>query len=141
LKKGYEKEAEEAEGQAQKLTDSMEERENEKQQAIASAKLPVDGLSFGVGEVLMGGVPFAQASDAEQLRVSIGIAMSLNPKLRVIRVRDGSLLDEESMKLLGKMADKEDYQIWVETCHNTGTKAFIMEDGHAKVQEEKVKVA
>lgn len=131
-KKAYEKEAYDAEEKAQKLTDSMAEREEEKQKAIASAKLPVKGITFGVGEVLMDGVPFNQASDAEQLRASIGIAMSLNPKLRVIRVRDGSLMDEESMKLLAKMADEADCQVWVERVDGSGKVGFVLEDGSLK---------
>lgn len=131
-KKSHEKDAEDSEEKAEKLTDSMAEREEEKQKAIASAKLPVKGITFGVGEVLMGGVPFNQASDAEQLRASIGIAMSLNPKLRVIRVRDGSLMDEDSMKLLAKMADEADCQVWVERVDGSGKVGFVLEDGSLK---------
>lgn len=77
------------------------------------------------------GVPFGQASDAEQLRASIAIAMASNSKLRVIRVRDGSLLDADSMALLSDMADKKDFQVWIERV-GEGATGFIIEDGHVK---------
>lgn len=121
--------------QAAALTKAMEAREEDKRAKISAAQLPVEGISFGDGQVLMAGVPFEQASDAEQLRASIAIAMALNPKLRVIRVRDGSLLDEESMKLLGQMADARDYQVWVERVDGSGKVGFVLEDGHVKEQE------
>ena len=120
------------EAQSEELTKKMEERERNKQAKIAAAKLPVAGISFVDGGILMNGVPFEQASDAEQLRASIAIAMALNPKLRVIRVRDGSLLDEGSMEILAQMAKDQDYQVWVERVDSSGKVGFVLENGHVK---------
>ncbi len=58
--------------------------------------------------------------------------MSLNPELKVVRVRDGSLLDEDAMKILAKMADEADYQIWIERVDSNGDVGFVLEDGHLK---------
>ena len=124
------------ETQAKALTDIMEKRETEKQKAIAAASLPVKGITFIDGAILMNEVPFDQASDAEQLRASIAIAMALNPKLRVIRVRDGSLLDQDSMKLLKEMADNRDYQVWIERVDTSGKVGFIIEDGHVRQNDD-----
>ncbi len=71
---------------------------------------------------------------AEKLRASVSIAMAMNPKLRVIRVRDGSLLDEDGLRLLAEMADKSDYQIWIERVDSSGKVGFVLEDGHLKVE-------
>lgn len=117
---------------ADALTEAMERREQEKLERIAQANIPVAGMTFGDGEILMKGVPFNQASDAEQLRASIAIAMALNPKLRVIRVRDGSLLDSKSLKVLEEMAEKKDYQVWIERVDDSGKVGFVLEDGHLK---------
>lgn len=135
-KKKLQKAAADLETEAKALTQRMEARADEKVAAIAAAKLPVEGVTFGDGEIQMNGVPFGQASDAEQLRASIAIAMALNPKLKVIRVRDGSLLDEESMRLLGEMAQAQDYQIWVERVDSSGKVGFVLEDGHIKHKEK-----
>lgn len=118
------------------LTKAINNRNAEKQKRISEAKLPVDGLSFGDGFVTLNGVPFNQASDAEQLRASIAIAMALNTKLRIIRVRDGSLLDESSMELLSAMAQQNDCQVWIERVDGSGKVGFVIEDGHLKKQDE-----
>ena len=122
------------ETKAEKLTGAMQNRANERQTAIASAKMPVEGLSFGEGEVLFGELPLSQASDAEQLRISVGIAMAANPKLRVLRIRDGSLLDDKSLVLIRGMADREDYQIWIEQVDTTGKVGIYLEDGQVANQ-------
>ncbi len=111
------------------LTLAMEQRVAERTAAIAAAKMPVDGLSFGEGEVFFNGIPFSQASSAEQLRVSVAIAMAGNPKLRVLRIKDGSLLDSKSLALIAEMADTNDFQVWVEKVDETGKVGIVMEDG------------
>jgi DNA repair exonuclease SbcCD ATPase subunit len=124
--------AERAEQDVELLTRRMAERERTKREAVAAAKLPVDGIGFGDGEVLLNGVPFEQASDAERLRASCAIAMAMNPKLRVLRVRDGSLLDENGVRLLAEMADAHDCQVWLERVSESGKVGVVMEDGHVK---------
>ena len=130
--------AKEAEAKSAELTAAMDQRKAEARDAIANADMPVNGLSIEDGAVHLDGVPFNQASDAQQLQASIGIAMALNPKLKVIRVRDGSLLDDEAMKTLAAMAEEHDYQIWIERVDSTGTIGFVLEDGHVKGQEIQV---
>ena len=126
------REAEDLERKAEALTAAMAGREALKREAVAAAEMPVPGLQFGEGVVLMDGVPFDQASDAEKLRVSVAIAMASNPKLRVVRVRDGSLLDAESLQILGEMAADRDYQVWIERVDDTGKVGFVIEDGRLK---------
>ena len=104
-------------------------RTKQRNDAIAAAKMPVEGLGFGDGEVTYNGHPFAQASGAEQLRVSVAIAMAGNPKLRVLRIKDGSLLDSKSLALLEEMADLNDFQVWIESVDESGTVGIVMEDG------------
>ena len=107
----------------------MDARAKQKQDAIAGAAMPVDGLGFGAGVVTYNGVPFDQASSAEQLRVSMGIAIAANPKLRVIRITDGSLLDEDSLAAIGEMAKAADFQVFVEVVDSSGTVGIVIEDG------------
>jgi len=125
------------EAEASEYTLSMDKREVEKREAIAAAKLPVDGITFGNNEIMMNGVPFSQASDAERLTASIAIAMAMNPKLRVIRVRDGSLLDDTSMKVLADMAAQHDYQVWIERVDSTGKVGIVIEDGKVLTSQDK----
>lgn len=134
-KADLEKKAAEFEKQSDELTARMEKREQDKIAALAAAKLPIDSIAMGDGVVLLNGVPFDQASDAEQLKASCALAMAGNPKLRVIRVRDGSLLDETSLALLAQMAEERDYQVWIERCSNGEQIGFVIEDGELKAHE------
>lgn len=117
------------ERQADALTAKMDARNDDKRKAIAAAKMPVEGLGFGEDAITFNGVPFNQASDAEQLRASIAIAMAGNPRLKVILVRDGSLLDRKSMALLAELADAHDCQVWLESVDDSGEVGIVMEDG------------
>ena len=120
------------EAEAAALTEAMAARDAEKAAAVARAELPVPGLGLGDGVVTYNGVPLDQASGAEQLRVSLAIAMAANPKLRVIRITDGSLLDEASMALVAEQARARDYQVWIERVDTSGQVGFVIEDGHAR---------
>jgi DNA repair exonuclease SbcCD ATPase subunit len=126
----YVTEAEALEADAERLTKAMEARDALKADAIAKAELPVPGLGFGDGVVTIDGLPFDQASDAQQLRTSIAIAIATAGPLRVIRVRDGSLLDDEGLKLVAEMADSADMQVWIEAVSNGQKIGFTLEDGH-----------
>lgn len=124
--------ADKLEEESEAITHAMDVRDEAKRTAIAAAKLPVEGIGFGDGIITLNGVPFNQASDAEQLRTSIALAMAANPKLKVLRVRDGSLLDEDSMQILAEMAEANDYQVWIERVDGSGKVGFVLEDGHIK---------
>jgi DNA repair exonuclease SbcCD ATPase subunit len=112
------------------LTGSISARKAAAAKAVREADLPVEGLELTEDSVLLNGVPFDQASDAEQLRVSIAVAGAMNPRLRVIRVRDGSLLDDDSMAALASYAEANGLQVWVETVQSGREAAIVIEDGH-----------
>ena len=114
------------------LTDQMDKRRVKAREAIAAADLGIDGLTVKDGRVMLGDHPFDQASDAERLRASCAIAMRGDAKLRVLRVRDGSLLDEDSLRLLNEMAEAEDWQCWVERVDTSGKVGIVIEDGQVK---------
>jgi predicted ABC-type transport system involved in lysophospholipase L1 biosynthesis ATPase subunit len=120
------------EGESRELSLQMEAREKAKAEAIKVAAIPVPGLGFGDGIVTFNGIPFDQASSAEQLRVSLAIAMAANPKIRVIRIQDGSLLDDDSLAAVAEMAKLHDYQVWIERVASDGKVGIMIEDGMVK---------
>jgi DNA repair exonuclease SbcCD ATPase subunit len=124
-----------AEAKSQGYTDAMAERAKQRNQALAEAEMPVPGLAFAINEagkpvLTFEGLPFEkdQISTAVQLRVSTAIGMAANPRLRVLRISDGSLLDKASMQLLTEMAEAEDFQLWVEVVGDGGV-GIVMENG------------
>lgn len=131
-----------AETLSQGLTDALAERARQRNTALAEADMPVEGLSFaiddnGAATLMWEGLPFDkdQISTAAQLRVSTAIGMAANPRLRVLRIMDGSLLDEDSMTMLAEMAEAEDFQLWVEVVGDGGV-GIIMENGLIKGADE-----
>ncbi len=121
--------ASEADEQAVSLTHTMASRKEAAELAVKSARMPVDGLGFGDGFVTFNGQPFEQASKAQQIRASVAIAAAMNPKLRVARIMDGSLLDKKSWAALEEYAAEHDLQVWVETIQAHGKAAVLIEDG------------
>jgi hypothetical protein len=94
--------------------------------------MPIDGLAIKEDGVTFNGIPFEQLSSSEQLKVSLAIAMANNPALKVIRILDGSLLDADNMAIIEQMADKEDYQVWIEVVDSSGKVGFYIEEGEVK---------
>lgn len=124
------REVEDARHASEELTQRISEFDQDKVDLLARADLPVDGLSVDDEGVLLNGIPLAQASAAERLRISVAMAMAANPEVRVICIKDASLLDEESMAMLTKLAVDKDYQIWYERVGNdAGEVGVVIEDG------------
>lgn len=109
----------------------------EKAARIAASDMPLPGLSLGDGEVLVNGIPLAQASQAERLRVAAAIGMALNPKIRVLLIRDGALLDQRGLAALTTLAEERGFQVWVERVAEPGEGVgIVIEDGQVSEQED-----
>jgi len=115
-----------------KLSRQLEELDALKAKGIKEAVLPLEGLGFDDSGVTYNGVPLKQASSAEQLRVSTAMGMALNPKLRMMHIRDGSLLDSSNLALLNDMAAANDFQLWIERVDESGSVGIVIEDGQVK---------
>lgn len=121
---------EELVAQAKAKTEEIEAIDRKKAELIAAVQFPVPGLGFGEEGVTLNGLPFEQASTSEQLSVSVAVGLALNPKLRVLLVRNGESLDSESMTLLGQLAEQHQAQLWVERMTETREGVSVMiEDG------------
>ena len=129
------------------FTSKVNELEDIKEGILDKAKMPFSDYSSVKGEeepagflsvsdtgVIFNGIPFSQLSQSEKLRIGVGMGIALNPKLRVLRITDGSLLDDESMELVKLMAKKNGFQIWVERVseYGPGKVGIYIEDGEIK---------
>lgn len=114
------------------LADDMLKLAQEKEQLILAAKVPISGLGINSEGVTYNNIPFSQLSSAEQLKVSLAIAMAMNPELRVMRIMDGSLLDSDNMQVIRSMANAQDYQVWIERVEDDGKVGIVIEDGQVK---------
>lgn len=121
--------------EADALTRKIAAIDTDKEAQLAAAKWPIDGLGFDDNGVTFNGLPFEQSSGAEQLRASVAIGLALNPTLRVLLIRDGSLLDEENMGVIAMMAKEADAQLWLERVGEDSECSVVIEDGHVKAKD------
>ncbi len=123
------------------LTTSIDGIDNTKRNQLAAVSFPLPGLGFTADAVMFNDLPITQASFAEQLKISTSMAMALNPSLRVIRITDGSMLDSTSMKVLENIAEKNDFQVWVEIVDESGGGGGCIQDGQVVGVNKKESVA
>lgn len=147
-RKRLEAELETLRGRSKSYTDRMAERATLRAKALADAVMPVPGLKLArlcdvvpneEAEDLIAtfeGEPFSQASGAQQLRVSMRLAMAANPKLRIMLIKEGSLLDANGLALVRELAVEGDYQVWLETVGEGDGSGIIMEQGRVRGAEE-----
>jgi len=119
-----------------KLTKKLEKLKADKKDLLEKANFPVKGLGFNETGVVLNDLPFKQASGAEQLKTSIALAIAANPNLKVFLIRDGSLLDKKSVKLIAKMAEKADCQVLIEMVGEDSGMTIVFEDGEIKQQSK-----
>ena len=132
LRDELQKEIDAIDKRVETLSDALDKFEAANTKAIEEAHFPVEGLAFGDEEVIYEGLPFNQVSNADQIRASVAIGMAANPKLRIMRIKDGSLLDDKSLELIASMSWEKDFQLFVECVDTTGKVGVYLEDGEVK---------
>lgn len=114
-----------------KMTERLKEIVAEKESRTKAAQMPVAGLGFGDGGVVLNGIPFQQLSKAQQWHISVAIGASLNPTLKTMLVHDGALLDDEHLSEIARIAETYGAQLFVERVGEGGECQVIMRDGEA----------
>jgi len=126
------KDADKLKKESDKLTEKLRRLDQDKATQVANAKFPIPGLSLTDEAVMYEGNRFDRLSTGQQIRVSTAIGMALNPKLKVIFIREGSMLDSGNLKDIIAQAKDKDYQVWLERCDETGQVGFFIESGAVK---------
>jgi DNA repair exonuclease SbcCD ATPase subunit len=100
---------------------------------LEAAQFPVAGLGLSDDGVTYENLPLEEVSTSVQLRTSVAIGLALNPKLKVLLIRNGNLLDEDSLKAVATQAEEAGAQVWMEFVTSNGDGMSVMlEDGHVK---------
>lgn len=120
---------------SEEKTAMIESIDADKSRMIAEAAMPIEGLAFDDDGITYNGVPFDQCSQAERLRVSVAMGVATNPELRVMLIREGSLLDDDSMKLVADLAETQDVQLWIERVGTDDECSVIIEDGAVRAEK------
>jgi hypothetical protein len=113
------------------LDKAIRQADQDKVNMLATAQFPVDGLGLSDDGVTFNGHPFEQAGSAEQVRVSVAIGIALNPQLKVLLIRNGNLLDSDSLAAVAAQAEDADMQVWMEWVSEAKDgMAVMLVDGH-----------
>ena len=106
--------------------------DEERAKKIRDTKFPIDGLAISpTGAVTFNNISLKQASTAEQIRVSVAIGFALNPSLKLLCVRNGNALDDDSFKLIAEAAERAGGQILMEVVTKKADDVSVfIEDGH-----------
>lgn len=110
-------------------TKAIETIAKRKLEVLAAAKLPIEGLSIDAEGLSLNGVPFANASGAERMRVAIALAAAASPELDDVWIKDAAILDDESIAMLETMACTTKRRFWLEVVGNRGESTIEIRDG------------
>lgn len=110
-------------------TEELSNIETQRNELLSSATMPVEGLSFNESELLYNNIPLSQTSDGEKLMIGLGISMALNPTLRVLRIKDGSLLDSDNRQIIKDKIKDKGFQLWMESVSSDKSVGIFIEDG------------
>lgn len=115
-------------GESEHYSQQILEVDQAKEMLLASASFPIPGIGIDGDTVTLNGLPIEQASAAERLRFAVALGLALNPRIGVLLIRDGSLLDEQSMEIVASMAREAGAQVWIERVGKEGA-GWLIEDG------------
>lgn len=121
---------------SERLTAAIAGIDASKAALLEAAQMPVEGLSVTAEAVTYQGVPLAQASGAERLRVALALAIAARPGLRDVWIRDGALLDDDSLAAVEAHAAAAGACVWVELVGEGADDAIIISDGTVVDQVE-----
>lgn len=102
---------------------------------ILEANMPIPGLTVDDDGILYNDIPLSQCSDGAKLMIGVAISMALNPTVRIILIKDGSLLGPKNMAMLEKVIKDKDFQLLIERVADidqynaTGKIGIFIEEG------------
>jgi hypothetical protein len=112
------------------LDTGIYEVDEEQKRRIAKAQFPLSGLSIIDDLITIEGIPLEQASTSQKILTCLSISAALKPEIRVILIREGSMLDRRNLALVAEWAKGNNYQVFMERVADgiQGT-GLIIEDG------------
>ena len=108
----------------------IDDIEKAKTDLLSASKMPLKGLSVLNGVLVYNGVQVSSLSTAEKVRVGASMAVSQNPKAKIILVDDASLLDKDNLKILHDIC--AGFQIWQVVNDTSGDVGIYIEAGEVK---------
>ena len=96
---------------------------------IASAKLPIDGLSFTDDGLVLNGIPFVpgKVSDSQIMEIAAKLIIASNPNVKVFRIARGESLGEKRLQAIIDIAKRNGFQGFIEQVKRGQTEMLVEE--------------
>lgn len=107
---------------------ALDALEQKKRDALKAANFPDPLLTVDDEQVLYDGVPFSQVNSAKQIGVGFDIATLADRALKIGFIKNGDLLDDESLAEIEERAIARGYTVLVER-GRSGDQGYIFNEG------------
>ena len=116
-------------GAEEKAAERVKAVDAERAKRMAAAKFPVEGLAMTEDGVTFRGLPFDRGNQcvSDIMRVGVAVAVSLKPGVRIVRLKDASLLDPKSRAEVLAMLAEQGFQAFIEEVGGEPLSAVIIE--------------
>jgi len=118
--------------EADGLSKHIADIDAEKEHVLSTTSFPIPGMGYRDGMVTYNGRPLNQASSSEWVEIVAATAFRSNPELKVLIIRNASLLDDQSMAALEDVATREGALVLAEIVGKDEGCHVIIEDGEIK---------
>ena len=106
--------------------------EKERNKKLSEIEMPVKGLEFIDTGLSYNGLSLTEdnISTSRIIEIGIRIAIAMNPNLRIMRIKDGSLLDKDMLKTIKDICKDKDYQLFIEKVSDEKELGFIIDEAN-----------
>ena len=101
---------------AEQMDSDVDKLASERAGLIASAELPIAGLSFTDDGLTLNGIPFVpgKVSDSQTMEIAAKLVIASNPKVKVFRIARGESLGQKRLETIIDIAKRNGYQGFIE---------------------------
>ena len=114
---------------AEKMDSEIDKLASERAGLIASAELPIAGLSFTDDGLTLNGVPFVpgKVSDSQTMEIAAKLVIASNPKVKVFRIARGESLGQKRLETIIDIARRNGFQGFIEQVQRGQTEMMVEE--------------
>ena len=114
---------------AQEMDARIDALAKERAELIASAELPIDGLTFTDDGLELNGVPFVpgKVSDSQIMEIAAKLIIASNPTVKVFRIARGESLGAKRLATIIDIAKRNGFQGFIEQVQRGQTEMLVEE--------------
>lgn len=118
--------------ESQELTCKLAALEQRIDEALKTAKMPLDGVAFTDDDITINGVPFERCAQNERLKMSVRLAFAGKPQIRVALLDNANDLDSDAMRIIAEEVQAQGGQLIAAKVDESGAVGIYLEAGEVK---------